>query len=385
VGVRRNAAVGLLLLAPGACAIVAPLDGLSGAPIEPGPDATSGDATTRVDGGTDGLATPEGSSGGLADSPAIDVSSEPGPSQSTLERSITVTAKDALPAGYTVSFSLDTASLVAAGKMRGDLDDLRVLDATGGADLDRVVDVVTGSPSVVWFQLVRPILAGASDAYSLRYGDPDAGAPPADGTNVFAFYDDFSGAQLAAHWQTAGAPVASPGSVRLNAYSGSPGSEPDSLRADYPADGVPAASAVEVIAALTDDGSGPDLTTGYYYWFGYQRQGDFTPTDPWVLWIARATGSVHAEENPGVDAGTGQDITQDQQADDYRIERAPSVTRFYRNGTLSYEYPLPNVTPYSLMLRNWLPQSDIIVSLVRAWLLVDGQPTVTLGAEQAAP
>ena len=43
------------------------------------------------------------------------------------------------------------------------------------------------------------------------------------------------------------------------------------------------------------------------------------------------------------------------------------------------------MTPYSLMLRNWMPQSDVLVSLVRAWLLVDAAPTATLGPEQATP
>jgi hypothetical protein len=384
VGARANAAVAVLV-AMSACSILDPLDGLSGNPGTGAGDAAGGgDAPSGQD-----SSSPSGD--GTADSnggdalPPVDAPSESSPANTSFMRSITVTASDAVPAGYTVSFSLDTASLVAADKLRADLDDLRVSDASG-SDRNRVVDVVAGSPSVVWFQLESAIAGGQSATYVLRYGAPDAGAPPADGTQVFAFYDDFPGTQLSTHWVTEGAPAVSSGAVRLHAWNPASNPNPDSLRADYPGDGVPAASALEVVATVTNPSSGSDTVNGFWYWLGYQRQGDFEADQPWIIWVARSAGTVQAEEAPE-DAGinAGPTITQDTAADDYRIERAPSKTVFYRNGVDSYEYGQPNTTPYSLMLRNWMPSSDVVISLVRAWLLVDAPPVVTLGPEQASP
>src|SRR6185312_14014408 len=136
-----------------------------------------------------------------------------------------------------------TASLVAQGKMRSDLNDLRVFDP-GGTELDRVVD--PGSPSFVWFAVTRVIASNASDTYSVHYGNPTAGAAPANGGAVFSFYDDFRGTTLSSQWITLGSPAVSGGTVRLHAWDADASPDPDSMRTNPQTDGVQAASWLEI-------------------------------------------------------------------------------------------------------------------------------------------
>ena len=49
--------------------------------------------------------------------------------------------------------------------------------------------------------------------------------------------------------------------------------------------------------------------SGYFYWFGYQRSNDFTATDPWVIWIARDSGSIRTEQKSPVGCETECDGT----------------------------------------------------------------------------
>jgi peptidoglycan/xylan/chitin deacetylase (PgdA/CDA1 family) len=121
---------------------------------------------------------------------------------------ITVTntsSADVLPARYSIRMTLDTAALVSNGQMRADCADLRIISASGStpAEIDRLVEGCNTSQTTVWFALQRPILASGQDAsYALYYGNPAATNPPANGMNVFLFYEDFE--QGAVHWTSAG-------------------------------------------------------------------------------------------------------------------------------------------------------------------------------------
>src|SRR5882762_2057449 len=97
--------------------------------------------------------------------------------------------------GYSVSITgFDTAALVATGKMRADCNDLRIarFAASTWTQLDRQVINCNTANTTVWFKLQADIAANGSDAsYSMFYGNPTAGAPPANLNNVYLAYDNF--------------------------------------------------------------------------------------------------------------------------------------------------------------------------------------------------
>src|SRR5436309_684242 len=116
---------------------------------------------------------------------------------------ITVTAGTAAPAsGYSVAVTFGHATLVTAGKSLPSGDDLRVVYWNGSTwvELDRLLDEASSwnnASTKVWFKTQAAIGASASDDnYYLYYGNASAGAPPANGMNVYLFYDDFSGAAI---------------------------------------------------------------------------------------------------------------------------------------------------------------------------------------------
>ena len=123
-------------------------------------------------------------------------------------RPITVTntsSTDALSIDYSIQLSLDTATLIGNGQMLSNCDDLRVISASGGmsTEIDRVVENCDTADTRVWFPLQRPIAASGEDAgYYVYYGNPTAGAPPADGMVVFLFFEDWE--QGVSHWTNAG-------------------------------------------------------------------------------------------------------------------------------------------------------------------------------------
>lgn len=305
-----------------------------------------------------------------------------GDASAAFQRALTVTAADAITTSYVIGFPLDTASLVSQGKMRSDLNDLRVFDP-GGTELDRIVD--TGAPSFVWFAITRDIASGARDGYSVHYGDPSAGAAPANGSAVFSFYDDFPGSALGPQWVTLGSPTVSGGTVRLHAWAPDASPDPDSMRTDQQTDKVQAASLLEIDAVVTNPASPADALNGFWYWIGFQHQGDFDASLPWVLWISRQSNQVWPEQVEADASFTGGALGQDTSAHAYVVARAPSSTTFYRDGAKAFTASYGNSADYSLMLRNWMPASDVVVSLVRDRPLVDNEPSVTVGAEKPLP
>ncbi len=108
---------------------------------------------------------------------------------------ITVTgnAATAAAAGKTVRATLNTASLVSAGKMQADGDDLRIVywDGTSSVELSRQVFQMNSAVTHVWFPLQATIGNGASDdGYYLYYGNASAASPPTNlgATTAKSFY-----------------------------------------------------------------------------------------------------------------------------------------------------------------------------------------------------
>jgi hypothetical protein len=111
-------------------------------------------------------------------------------------RQITIAnnAPSMLDVGYSVYVTINTASLVSAGKMLSDGNDLRVAYWSGSSwiELDREVMGMNGNSTQIWFKTQATIEINGSDSnYYIYYGDPSAGSPPANKSNVYLWYDDF--------------------------------------------------------------------------------------------------------------------------------------------------------------------------------------------------
>ena len=293
-------------------------------------------------------------------------------------------ATTALPTGFSIRVPLpNLATLVSQNKVKADFSDLRVIGDTMG-ERDRIIDPPGGpAPVALTFSLAGSIAAGAtSTEYALYYGRPTAPAAPANGTNVFPLFDDFSGAAPASFWLKNDGPATSGGKLVLRP------NHTDAIATAPTTDNVPLLCSLEMIVAIGDPNSEPTTPNSngtFYYWFGFQRTGDFTETDPWAVWIARGKGQLHAEQkSPNGCLPTecnGTYINQDTSPHYYAIERDAGTTRYYRDGALSFEPTVAN-TDLSVMVRNFALTSTMSVEYVRARARVSPDPSVTVGIEQ---
>jgi hypothetical protein len=105
-----------------------------------------------------------------------------------------VNLQDGSPRGYSVEVAVDTAALIAAGKVRADCNDLRVLRFDDGwTELDRHVVGCGAAGTRVWFRLQADIAdSGSDDSYWLHHGNAVAGVGPADRNAVYLLWEDFS-------------------------------------------------------------------------------------------------------------------------------------------------------------------------------------------------
>jgi hypothetical protein len=287
-----------------------------------------------------------------------------------------------MPAGFTIDVPFAAlGNLVTTGKVKTDFSDLRVIGDTVG-ERDRVVDPPSGpAPVAIHFSLGASIAAGAtSTEYAVYYDYPQASAAPADGTRVFAVYDDFTSG-IASVWMKHDVPVTSGGKLVLRA------GHTDAITTEAATDNIPITSAISLIANVPDPDS--DSTTQpegtFWYWFGYQHTGDFDASEPWVVWIARGMSGIGAEQNSPVGCENGCEPTpgtQDTAAHYYRIERNPDESRFYRDAAAPVTITVQNTEDYSLMVRNYMATSDLDVDWVRGQARVTPDPTITLGAEE---
>ena len=292
----------------------------------------------------------------------------------------------ALPAGYTVRVPINT-TVIAAGAARADLADVRLFVDAPGGERPRVIDLAPpGQARALWLALAQPIAAGASDSsYSLYYGNAAATTPPADPAQVFAFWDGFdNGAQLAAHWLSNGGPTVGGGTITFHKNG------QDAVTTVPASDGVDTLSVVEWRSKLTDPASAGQVvgTDTFWSWVGYQRDGDFTPADPWMVWIVRGPTDLHAERKIPTSATcmaegacNGPSVTPDATYHVFRIERDAAATRYYLDGALSYAIDDPNNQDHSLMMRNYAVTSDLVVDWIRARSLASPEPAVIVGPE----
>ena len=97
--------------------------------------------------------------------------------------------------GYSVRLLTDTASLINDSKLQADCDDLRIVFWNGSVwtQLHRDLYSCDNASTEVWFQLQDDIAASSSAAnYYLYYGNTSASNPPANRSNVYLHYNDWS-------------------------------------------------------------------------------------------------------------------------------------------------------------------------------------------------
>jgi hypothetical protein len=94
---------------------------------------------------------------------------------------------------YQVPISLDTASLISAGKMRSDGGDIRFAD--GATLLNYWVESGINTTSTTIWVKVPSIPASSSKTIYVYYGNPSA-TSQSNGDATFDFFDDFEGTSL---------------------------------------------------------------------------------------------------------------------------------------------------------------------------------------------
>lgn len=91
---------------------------------------------------------------------------------------------------HQISVTLDTATLISAGKMQSDCDDIRVKDTNQTTELSYWVGGCNTANTTIWFKV--PSITGSSNkTVYIYYGDTSASSE-VNGNNVFEFFDDFN-------------------------------------------------------------------------------------------------------------------------------------------------------------------------------------------------
>lgn len=292
------------------------------------------------------------------------------------QRTVSITNVSAMTmdVGYAVGVPL---AALAGAPLRADLADVRLV-RPGGADHDRVIDAPAGTPVTLWFALDAALGPGATDdQYLLLYGDPAAAMAPADGTRVFAFFDDFTAASLDARWTSQGSPGLAAGELTLLA-----GTNGDGIASDSAADGVPLVASMELRARITDPASAPGQ---YYYYFGFQS--GISNSLPFTNFVARAAAEIHGEHAsaiPPCDAFpycAGPTSAQSTAYRVYRIDRLTGRQLFWIDGTIVHTVMQPTEIDQGLSARNFAVTSDLVIDWVRARAIVEPEPTVVVGPE----
>jgi len=118
---------------------------------------------------------------------------------------------------YQILTTLDTASLISAGKMRSDGGDIRFTDSDGTTLLNYWVESgINTSSTYIWVK-VPSIPANSTKTIYVYYGNPNA-TSLSNGDNTFDFFDDFTGSSLnPAKWSSSSGASVSNGELILGA------------------------------------------------------------------------------------------------------------------------------------------------------------------------
>ncbi|HWS24204.1 MAG TPA: DUF2341 domain-containing protein, partial [Anaerolineales bacterium] len=95
---------------------------------------------------------------------------------------------------FQVAITLDTASLITAGKLQTDCDDIRVYDSTHSTSQDYWIESCNTTATKIW--LKQSFSANQAKYYYLYYGNPSAQNAETSGDNIFISFDDFEDTTL---------------------------------------------------------------------------------------------------------------------------------------------------------------------------------------------
>ncbi len=113
---------------------------------------------------------------------------------------VTNNAGSILEQNYTANMTANFTQLILNNNMSANGNDTRIVwynsISVQNIELDRINTTPfysNGSLTVLWFRLQQNVSSNASDTnYYLYYGNPSAGAAPANRSNVYVFYDDLT-------------------------------------------------------------------------------------------------------------------------------------------------------------------------------------------------
>jgi hypothetical protein len=127
---------------------------------------------------------------------------------------ITITNPGSTLTNYTINVTLNTASLISAGKMRSDCGDIRFGDADFNGYPYWIESGCNSANTKIWIKLTT-IPAGTKTIY-IFYGNPFA-TSISNGNATFDFFDDFSGTSVdTSKWVVRGSPSVSGGTITLD-------------------------------------------------------------------------------------------------------------------------------------------------------------------------
>lgn len=121
----------------------------------------------------------------------------------TYRQAIPISNAGSALTNYQISFTLDTAALITAGKLQADCDDLLLSDQSGNLLPYWVEENNPGcnnAATKIWAK--APSVPASTSTLYVYYGNPSAGISYLnDGDKVFTFYDDFeNGGVKNSHW-----------------------------------------------------------------------------------------------------------------------------------------------------------------------------------------
>src|SRR3989338_3647163 len=135
-------------------------------------------------------------------------------------QTVAITNSGSAQTDFQVAITLDSATLITAGKMQSDCDDIRVTDV-GGNLLKHVVEEgsapCNNAATKIWVKV--PSIPTSGVTLFVYYGNP-GGTNVEDGSRVFAFFDNFNTNSLnAAKWTATGATSFASGAITITTGS----------------------------------------------------------------------------------------------------------------------------------------------------------------------
>jgi hypothetical protein len=117
---------------------------------------------------------------------------------------------------YQILITLDTQSLISAGKMRNDCGDIRFTDSDGTTLLNYWLESGCNTNNTKIWVKVPSIPANSTKTIYVYYGNPNI-TSLSNGDNTFDFFDDFLGTSLDTNkWGSSGSVTVSSGIVNLD-------------------------------------------------------------------------------------------------------------------------------------------------------------------------